>query len=320
MNTVSLNKQFCLALINKFPRKSLLVEDLMRILQLEKISIYRRLSGETPFTVDEIGLLSSHYKISLDSLCNSQVADNTFILETDIDTLEFGIIPNRTSSIDNFLNLFNSQPVTELGAIIDSIPKALFGLYPHISQLSFLKWGYYYNDQKTLDYHKKSDASEKISNHMNMITNHFKQIKHSFYILNESIFSDLVHDIQYFASVDKLPTAFIKTLKEELLDALQMLEELAMEGKYPGTDNKFELYISTLNLGATRYYLYGKKYYCAIYPINFSQRLCSYNKKITENARNGTKAIRAASIRISESAEKNRILFFKKQQEIIEQL
>jgi hypothetical protein len=68
MNSGSLQKAIFEQIIPHFPNKSEAVEALAEILSLTRESVYRRLRTETLLTPDEIQLLASRFRISIDTL------------------------------------------------------------------------------------------------------------------------------------------------------------------------------------------------------------------------------------------------------------
>ena len=71
-----------LKLINRIqeviPVNYSLVDELGDLLEMSSDSAYRRLRGETVFTIDEIATICNHFKISFDSLINSDIGSVAF--------------------------------------------------------------------------------------------------------------------------------------------------------------------------------------------------------------------------------------------------
>ncbi|MDL2213037.1 hypothetical protein LJC05_03765 [Bacteroides sp. OttesenSCG-928-J23] len=320
MKESSLNQGFLMALNEKHPQKLFLVNDISRVLKLEKKTVYRRLSGEVPFTANEMGVLASHYGISLDYVMSGRgLKHNYFLFESPILTSISELTKESLGGYTQKMKEVVTNPHCEMGYVLNSIPKFLFCRYKHVVQFLLFKWGYYSHRDSFASYGDVEVPDVVMSYYINM-NELFRCIKNSFYIWNASIIYDLVKDIQYFLSIDKVSIADVNTIKEELYQSIDMLEDLAKAGEFEDTGNSFELYTSALDFGPTRLFVCTDQFYMAVCVVNLVQRFSSYEKEMAERAKVAINAIRSASLRISQSAEKERILFFNEQRALVERL
>jgi len=73
----SLNKKITETILKHIPRHIKPVPYLMSFLDLGRLSTYRRLKGEIPFTVDEILKLSKEFGFSIDKIISEN--DNRYL-------------------------------------------------------------------------------------------------------------------------------------------------------------------------------------------------------------------------------------------------
>jgi len=72
---VSLSQQFLQKIKDLFPNIKL-AEELMRLLHIEKSGAYRRTSGTSPLSLEEMTILAGHFQISIDQFIFAD-ANNT---------------------------------------------------------------------------------------------------------------------------------------------------------------------------------------------------------------------------------------------------
>lgn len=77
MNNKVYDTLFLEAVRNKIQHRSVPTNQLVELLDIDKVAVYRRLRGEVPFSFREIALLSQELGISLDALITQSTIDTT---------------------------------------------------------------------------------------------------------------------------------------------------------------------------------------------------------------------------------------------------
>ena len=108
-------------------------------------------------------------------------------------------------------------------------------------------------------------------------------------------------------------------LKTELLQSLDELEEIAMKGKF-ASGKDVHIYISNINFEATYSYAASKYRHVSMIRIYAINSITSRDTEVFGNLKEWIRSLRKFSTLISQSAEMQRIQFFKKQREIIAEL
>lgn len=299
-----------------------MVHEISDLLNMDEVSVYRRLRGAVRFSTDEMGVLAHRYNISLDDLLGEQPEGSYHSWKMDFPLIvdENGFNMEMMEQNIPLLRGFLEEPETETGGAIGFLTRHFYMKYKELSRYMLFKWGHYYSD---LDSFKRFDTIEMTDRLSDLFINHMREysrIKHTFYIWDSNIISRLVKDIQYFRSISLIPDKDIALLKNEIFKMLDDYETIATEGMFPDTGNTFDLYISPINIDTSQVYMrFGKHwiYSVEVYGIRsfitFKPHVCMDMKKRINN-------LKLASILISSSAEKERILFFKKQREIVDLL
>ena len=120
---------------NLFPKEFNMVEEMSKLLHLEKGAVYKRLSGETPMKIDEVCLLCRHFGISIDNIV---FADSTF----NIFSFQYQNFGSKTfvSFLNDYIHTFDSLRKgvnNELIVVCSQAPVYYFFDYPILARFSF---------------------------------------------------------------------------------------------------------------------------------------------------------------------------------------
>lgn len=318
----NLNNKLLDTLRERFPQKSVLANELSDTLFMEKESVYRRLRGEVPFTLDETETLAIKLGISIDSLIgsnNSQFNPLAQKLPNSKQTREeanFEVLINYVEKIKEISQQHNSEHVQAL----NYIPLGLCLQYPLIAKFLIYRFLHLYQNNGFLRPFKEHKLSTKIEDEIQRMDYYLKNINYTAYIWDPSIITNFVDNINYFTSINLINPDETAGLKKELFRYLDDLEGYAINGKFPKTDNKFSLYIPGVHIGFTHAYLRSESIYMSIFMTFVLQTVTSFDKNICLEVINRIHCLQKLSTLISYVGEKERIDFFTKQREIVSSL
>lgn len=139
MKTPSLQEHLFGVLLERYPSRTELVDDLCKILSLGKDAIYRRLRAESILTPDQMALLARHYRLSLDSL---------IFRETNTVLFTFNAFDKEVKSFDDYFQGILDH-LKKLLAIPDvriwyaslEIPIFYYCFYPELIAFKLYVWG-----------------------------------------------------------------------------------------------------------------------------------------------------------------------------------
>lgn len=319
MNTVDLNESFLNAIKEKFPKQTMLITAVEDILKIERESAYRRIKGIVQFSIREMGILAQHLKISLDNLL---VDDNINVVHIHIlrprleNSLE--IRAQRVKTYLEKIKLIEDSPDSEMGVAYSNIPMEFYTPYQNLFKFIYFRWGnYYVGPEKYKDFALWKVPDDICNYHSNILCMRNK-IQKMLYVWDKSIIWDLVKDLTYFASAKMIEEEDVVKIKDDLHGMLNDLERTIAAGGPDNNPDKIQFYISHAKIGVTYSYLWSEKYAASYITTLVMQSTVNEDKVTCRNVRQWIKSMRKVSTLISGTGDKERILFFKEQHQIVD--
>jgi hypothetical protein len=149
METSELQQQLFSYLKNNLPPHLSLTDELGELLDLSADSVYRRIRGEKPLTLDELKTICEHYRLSLDQVL--QLKNESVLFEAPrinnapVDHLEY-----MKGMLDQF-RYFNSFKLGEISYLCKDTPFWYFYLFPEIAAFKTFFWSKTINNQPSLN-------------------------------------------------------------------------------------------------------------------------------------------------------------------------
>ncbi|EGK02332.1 hypothetical protein [Dysgonomonas gadei] len=169
------------------------------LLNIEREYAYRRVRGETNFTIEEISLLAINLGFSVDNIIGLRKRE-TALLELhfmNLNKLEDIYLKKieRNSKIIKDLNNSRNSIIKWAG---NTIPFALFIRYNALSKFQFYKWSYY--TKKIAQYHSYSDfgMSDNLLTGLKSYSYNMQLPSHITFIIDNNFVSSVIRNIRYF--------------------------------------------------------------------------------------------------------------------------
>jgi len=306
--------------INKYPKRTQLVQVLMELLSLEREAVYRRLRNEVSFTAHEVVTLASTWNISLNEVMGVDVGRISFQMRVmnylDPSEEEAAFLRFVIQSVEYLKNF----PTTEFMDICNTLPRQLLAGYGYLNKFHLFKWAYQHrNDKESATFSKINISKEKLQ-----ITEEYyraiKQVPNSNFIFDSKIFNYLINDIKYFYSIYLITEEEKELIKKDIFDLLGYLQEVATNGCYPETQNKVNLYISQLKIPTGYSYTFTPEGNVCYIHVFDKFEIYSFHSEMVANFMSWMQLKKRSSIQISEVDAKSRIEFFTKQRQLVENL
>lgn len=322
MNKEFLQKNVLMAIKEKMPNRTALVNLLVDLLCIEKEAVYRRLRGEVPFTFSEIAMICNKLGISLDNIISTSLSSQSHPFQLKLvnyyqpDELDYVMMEQFT----NILKDGKDDPRSELVDCTNVLPPNLYAGYKTIERLHLFKSFYqsgYTNTILNLKEVKFTERMEKLIRENIYFT---RQIKSSYYILDPFIFQYIVNDIIYFSSIHMIDSQERAQLKDELMHLLKDLESLATSGVYKDTGNNVSIFIGSINFNLSYWYVDIDSFHISMIKTFVLNNFASLDDESFQIMKSRISALRRSSTMISVSGERQRKLYFDQQREIIEKL
>ena len=313
-------QEFLAILQDKISNRTTLVNTITDILAIDKDAVYRRLRGEVNFSFAEMAVIAKGMGISLDKIVGiettqskpSQINITRHVNPTEIDYEMF----------ENFVNTLKSikdEPNTKLMESANIIPNYLFYDYENITRFVLFNWNQASSYGKSLPFHKII-IPERLRVLQKACSEYARHIKSTVFVLDYMIFQRMVANIKYYTKVHLIPEDEALLIKTDLLNLLDNLENIAVNGKYEDTGNEVSLFASDITI-ATNYSLIESKNLrislLRTYLLNASVAL---GDEVFNETRAWIRAVLRMSTLISVTGEKVRAEFFDTQRKIIDTL
>lgn len=307
------------AMKEKLPTKGELADSLMNILYIGREAVYRRLRGEVPFTLQEASLISKALGISLDEIIGSSFKSNAVFDMNIVDYDDpFESYYNILFKYTKLFQTLQEDETSVIGASSNIIPQTLYLKHELLAKFRFFKW-MYQNKHIQCKNFEKLEMPLKISNIQKDFVEMTQRIHSVDYIWDSMIYQHLINDIQYFSSIQLISEKEKQAIKEELLILTDELEELAAKGM-TNNGNKIQIYVSHINFEAIYGYLETSNLHISMIRIYSINSISTEDYAMFQTLKEWIQSLKKFSTVISESGEMQRILFFKKQREIINTL
>lgn len=235
MKPGSLQKKLLDLILGKYPKRSLAVGALRKLLGVSTDSVYRRLRGETLLSPDEISLLAQTYQISIDLLIHQKEDKLLF---------SFNAFEQEIVDFDTYMDqlLFTAEQVRKLQKVeiyytVQELSIFLLPLFPHLFSFRLYVYGLtYWKFDYLQDTHFQPDLvpdsvfqkALKVNAIYNAVTSHE--------LWDLSLIDNTLNQIEYLATTDRFKNLEqVKALCEELMQVMDYLRTMATSG------NKFAL-------------------------------------------------------------------------------
>lgn len=310
-STESIREAFVKRMKEALPKNISLVDELSALLDISNDSAYRRIRGETAFTLDEIYKICRTHNISMDDVFSSRADTVTFTYTKLTESAD-----NFQSYFDrllNHLNAINSAATRKISYVAGEMP-LFYSFYS--KRLAAFKLYYWQRsvlnvaDFQTAPFHWEIVPENLI----NVAHNSFKQymnIPSTEVWTTETVLTGLKQIKFYFESgILKKEDALV--LLEDYRQMIVMVQQNAAIGMKSSSDTgqTFELYHSEVVLGTNCIYVeIGSNKYSYI-TFNTFNSLTTANPEFCEETEHWIKSLERKSVLISGAAEKLRNRFF----------
>jgi hypothetical protein len=281
---------------------------------VSKESAYRRIKGETPFTLEEVIQMSVEFGFSIDEIIERSTPgsskDGLLISER-----------NFLKMLSDYYNYIQSVSEAEKKEVLLSMNRINLFL---LAEYNFLfKWFYYkwMHRAQPVSIHTPFSSiviPEEIENVRLKLVEQIKNIKKVGFIIHKDLFSNLVNEIHYYYWRRKfISKEEFLVLKEELSRLLKDLES-KMDGEQ---GDGYDFYLSDLDVDSNSICCSFQTNTIASLHWLYSLKIVVVkNYKMCEEHIQWLKSMREGAVLMSRSNELLRINFLEKQNEYIKQM
>ncbi|GHT55596.1 hypothetical protein FACS189451_09740 [Bacteroidia bacterium] len=320
----NLNKEFYSQFIQTLkatiPERGALSKMLCDTLSIEKMSVYRRLKGDIPFTFAEIIVIAQRLHISLDNIINIISPYRSIPFQLHFQDY-FSLNETDYKMSDNYVTAIkaaSNNPYSEFGFASNILPLHLMVLFPPIFRLFVMKWMYRFGSASAILPYSQINIPEKLLATHREYIKEVQNIKYTFCIFDKFALQKLIHDIRYFKTIRLLTEEDEDLLKDCLRKMLNIIEQLLVNGTYD-TGNKIDIYVSELSFGTSYSYLSSEDINISMIDAYIVGAVTSMDAKSTDIMKKWMQSVKRTSTVIS-GFEKNKIEFMDRQMRLLEEI
>ena len=322
MKYENLYRELLIQFRNRIPRNSILVTKLADILNLERMAVYRRLRQEVPFTLEEVAAIAKEFNISLDSMLGVDVRA-TFpfriqsIEERNMVKIDYLLLEKYLRVIKDVASDSNG----EISLVTNMLPQSIYSGFSFIYRFYYFKWMYYsIPANQAMSYHEIL-LPDRFIQIVEDIFVYSKNIKIGYYILDNQIFHNFVHDVSYFNSIRLIRDEDVLLIKDELFRFLDYMEIVATKGFADNPSNKVFIYISDTSINTSYTYVDSRdSFRFALVWLFIFNNVLTFEEESLKMLKHAIRSRIRTSTPLSVAGEKQRTQYFETQRKIVEQL
>ena len=304
----------------KIPERGKLTGKLAEILFLEKETVYRRLRGEVPFSFHEVAVIAKQMNISLDSiierdLSKSKPFEMKLIDYSDLTELDYYVFQKHIGT----LKLAGDDAHSEYASATNIIPFHFIVRYEHLYRICLLKWMYQFGSPDSVKTYSEIKFTDKLKDVSRDFLTEIENINYTYFIWDKFTFLYFINDIKYFTDIHLIAKEELELIKEELFLMIDYLEKLATTGKF-SSKKSIQFYLSRLNFDTTYTYMQFNAHHVTLIESYIATQTISSDEEVFRKIKTWIQSLKRTSTLISESGEIQRMEFFKKQREYINEL
>ncbi len=328
METTELQQQLFSYLKDNLPPHLSLVDELGDLLGLGADSVYRRIRGEKPVTLNELKKICEHFHLSLDQLLQLQ-NDSVVFRAPDLGKENFSFV-DVLKSILQQLKHFNSFKHRQMLYLCKDMPIWQFYLYPELAAFKTFVWAKSIHNEPL--YAGKLFSLEEFKNEDclktgRQIIQEYNQIP-SVELWNEESINSTLNQIKFY----KDSGGFMHEKDVEvILDSFELtIKHLRMQAEkgvkfMPGDADivhkaTVQLYVNEIVIGSNTILVELDNTKLSIIPYNVFSYILTKDARFNDSMFNGFNTLKNRSTLISVTGEKERNRFFSFQQEKVNSL
>jgi hypothetical protein len=250
-----LNKILITTVLDNIPKSIKPVSYLMDALQLSRESVYRRIRGEIPFSIEETALLSIKLGFSADEILGGSKKGRAFFDLLSIKTAESSeaflvMLRKYYEHIEGVINAEDGRSIMAL----NRLPPAFHVFFDNLFRFIYYKW-LHQNDEITSKQHFLNVAiPPELALLQEKIQGGLRRISNISLIFDPNVFLSIIRDIQYFYQRKLVSSEELDLLKEDMFKLIDFYEEIAKTGMLDFS-SKINIYLSPLYINANTCYM-----------------------------------------------------------------
>ncbi|MDR0866374.1 MAG: hypothetical protein LBO74_15805 [Candidatus Symbiothrix sp.] len=317
----TLNEILITNILNYIPKNIKAVSYLMDLLGLSRESVYRRMRGEIPFSLDELAKLSIALNFSIDEIIGgARKRERVFFDLSSIESTDS--VKSFYSMLEKFANhidgVFISDTMETIMAMNRFHPTFLTS-FDNLFRFTYYKWLHQNHEVSLKQYFSDIVISPELNALKDSIRLSLEKVCNSILILDPNVFLSLTKDIQYYHQRKLINDDELIILKKELCHLIDSYERIAKTGVF-NTNIRIYLYLSPLFINTNMGYTCLENTSQSIFWLFTINPVIVSNRDICELQKRWLNSMKRQSICITQSNEIMQAEFFDKQYEYVNEI
>lgn len=293
---------------------------LIKVLQISREAVYRRLRGDVPFTLQEVTKIAYRLNLSLDRLVGNNEAIGASINMNLIKS------PHSLYSYNDALKFYRSElekmknnPTATVYSATNMLPFSMYSQYKHLTKFRVSRWWHQTNQYKRIRSLKDVNFPMELYESHIKVSDLLRSMANSIYIFDSNIYLSIVEELHYFHNLKFISDEDVRKIKKELLDSLHVLEAALTESRLKNGGN-IEIYLSNLAMEATYLYIETDNSQVSSIRVFAINLIDTQNVNLCRIHKEWILSLKRYSTLITQSNEMDRLAFLNKQLEYINTL
>jgi len=302
------------SIIDKLGGKKQIVHDLQSLLFIKKGAAYKRINGETALTLEETIVIAKHFKISLDSVFQSEKYTSFF----------HPFVKENRSSPDIFLTQFNKliYPLKDgepggrqLYYLSNEIPVFYYFGHKYIFNFLMTVWGHLHWDNHRMEIGESVNYDQQADQLRADILNNYYSNRVT-EIWNSNMMNNLYQQIIFCITIRAFKEAnYLDRLINDIQNLLIHLRTISVEGtkSIKGAQvegSELKIYLNDFGNYSNMVLFESEDIKNTFIGFDFPQFIMSDNKAFFNYSKNWIEKILSRSLLISTEGFQYRELFF----------
>lgn len=314
-----LNQALITAIKARLLNDTNLVNFVTRTLSIGKEAAYRRLRGDVSFTFYEVVQMAKSMGISLDEIVGrSRSNEALFALNIQKSGDPFDYLFSVCKNYRDLYIYIKDDPQTVMNSALNNLPVVSHAHYKTLTKFRLYRWLHAISG-KGIKCFDDFQVSPRLLDILSDIYDLQLEIPLSIVIWDQNIIKNLLQDIRYYMNLSVLSKENVEQMKEDLLEILDNVEDLAFTGKHPGGNN-VHLYISSINIESSYIHIQKEDFRLSVFNMYAIDYIHSQHPDMCDEQKKWIDSLKKYSILITQCGERQRLAFFREQKECIKSL
>jgi hypothetical protein len=309
-----INKRVVAILKQQFSGRGQLTNFLCKLLNIDKVNVYRRLNNSIPFTLAETVLIAKHISVPLNNVFELQAEkyrSKTYQLYwQDFKNMNEKDV-NMGEDYITAIQIATQEDDSEFGVAMNNMPLHILAQYPNIYRFFMLKWIHQFSEENANIRYRDVVIPSFLADQLKRYTETVRHIKRTYFISDETILTKLIRDIHYFLDIRLITGDEVKAIKDDLIHLFDNISAMAISGCYPN-GSRLDMYTSGLSFETTYSYLSSKSVKLCMAEVYTCGSMSSVDADACNYMRTWMLGLKRTSTRITHS-EKNRVKYLENQ-------